>query len=323
VSGAGSAELITDGGAAASGDDFFRSPEFLAAEGTTHTLRIAAAGEGIVAPLIVREDLPGDHRDAISPYGYPGVASISKAAAAGGSGEPGQMVDPAAIGFDATGLVSVFIRHALGEPPLAGATERNPVLLADPAQPRKSRMSDRQQVRRNERAGYEVRIVPGPETSAEERAAFHAAYTETMVRADAAERYMYEPAYFDVILAAAATWLAIATTGEGEPAAASILARSDGVLHYHLSGTGDAHLSDSPMKTVVFALIDFAEEQEMPLNLGGGVTPGDPLEEFKRGFANREERLFTSEVVCDSEAYAELSEGIDAGGFFPAYRAPG
>ena len=144
-----------------------------------------------------------------------------------------------------------------------------------------------------------------------------------MVRTEADESYMYSPEYFDAILAANSTWLAIASNGEGEPTASSILARSDGVLHYHLSGTADDHLSDSPMKTIVFALIDFAEQQEMPLNLGGGVTPGDALEEFKRGFANREESLFTSEVVCDREAYEELSAGKDAGDFFPAYRAPG
>ena len=144
-----------------------------------------------------------------------------------------------------------------------------------------------------------------------------------MVRTEADESYFYSPEYFDAILAARSTWLAIASNGEGEPTASSILARSDGVLHYHLSGTADDHLRDSPMKTIVFALIDFAEQQEMPLNLGGGVTPGDRLEEFKRGFANREERLFTSEVVCDREAYEELSAGKDAGEFFPAYRAPG
>ena len=112
-------------------------------------------------------------------------------------------VDTGGIDFGATGLVSVFIRHALGpEPPLAGATERNPVLLSDPALQRKSRMSDRQQVRRNEKAGYEVRIVPGPETSESERRFFHTAYTETMERVDADESYLYEAAYFDAILAA-------------------------------------------------------------------------------------------------------------------------
>jgi hypothetical protein len=312
-----SAALLADGGAAASEDHFFRSPQFLGAEGATHTLCIESPAGVLAAPLIARDDLPGDHRDAISPYGYPGLAVKGPDLPAGG-------LAPAEIDFGAVGLVTVFIRHALGPPPpLGGATPRNPVFLADPALPRKSRMSDRQQVRRNERAGYEVSIVPGPQTKEADRAAFHTAYTETMVRAAAAERYMYDAAYFDALLAAPSTWLATARTGGGEPAAASILARSDGVLHYHLSGTGDAHLRDSPMKNVVFALVDFGEEQETPLNLGGGVTAGDRLEEFKRGFANREERLFTSELVCDPAAYGELSAGVEAGGFFPAYRAPG
>ena len=315
MSSAGDAVLLADGGAAASGDDFFRSREYLEAEGATHSLRISVGDEELLAPLIVREDLPGDAIDATSPYGYPGIAPTGEA--------PAAPVDPGTVDFSATGLVSLFIRHALGaQPPLSGATERNPVLLADPALPRKSRMSDRQQVRRNERAGYEVRIVPGPETSESERRFFHQAYTETMERVEADESYMYSPEYFDAILAAGSTWLAIAANGEGDPTASSILAHSDGVLHYHLSGTVDDHLSDSPMKTIVFALIDFAEQREMPLNLGGGVTPGDALEKFKRGFANREERFFTSEVICDRAAYEELSAGRDAGDFFPAYRAP-
>ena len=56
----------------------------------------------------------------------------------------GAPIDPAAIDFSATGLVSVFIRHRSAPPPLAGATERNVVQIADPALPPKSRPSDRQ-----------------------------------------------------------------------------------------------------------------------------------------------------------------------------------
>ena len=60
----------------------------------------------------------------------------------------------------------------------------------------------------------------------------------------------------------------------------------------------------------------------IPLNLGGGIRRGDPLEEFKRGFANREEPWHTSEIICDRTAYERLSSGHEADvGFFPAYRA--
>ena len=182
-------------------------------------------------------------------------------------------------------------------------------------------MSDRQQIRKNLRRGYELRLVPGPETTPEQRAGFLAAYEQTMRRTGAAERYFFGAAYFDLILTSPRTWLALALAPEGQVAAASVAARSDDVLHYYLSGSADSHLRDSPMKNVVAALVELSGELAIPLNLGGGISRGDRLEEFKRGFANREEPWRTSEIVCDPAAYVRLSTGHDAGGFFPAYRA--
>ncbi|MGD9735492.1 MAG: GNAT family N-acetyltransferase [Solirubrobacterales bacterium] len=306
------AELIEDGGAAAASPDFFRSPQFLAAENATHTLRIETEeGAELLAPLLVRAIGAGPERDATSPYGFPGLVSPA-----------GVVVDPAAIDFSATGLVSVFFRHRIGEPPLAGATPRNVVEVADPALPRKSRPSDRRQIRRNLEAGYGLELVPGGETSAAQRAGFVDLYEQTMRRTEAAEHYFFGQPYFDRVLAAERTWLALATDPGGELAAASLAAVSDGYLHYYLSASADARLADSPMKNVVALLVDHAEGLGMPLNLGGGISRGDALEEFKRGFANREEQWTTSEVVCDSEAYERLSRGRDASGYFPAYRAP-
>jgi hypothetical protein len=322
------AELVADRGMAAASEEFFRSRPFLDAEGVTHTLRIEAAGGELLAPLIVRE-IPGTGEcDAISPYGYPGLTvqpvaggGGAPAAAARGSAPAVPTVDPAAVDFSPTGLVSAFVRHTLGEPPLAGAGERNVVQIADPALPRKSRPSDRNRINRNRRDGYEVRLVPGAETGTEHRAGFLAAYEQTMRRAGAAERYFFGAAYFDRILESPRAWLALAHAPGGEVAAASIAVRSDGFLHYYLSGSADAHLRDSPMKNVVASLVDFAAEQGLPLNLGGGISRGDPLEEFKRGFANREAPWRTSEIVCDREAYDRLSAGRDATGFFPIYRS--
>ena len=67
------AELIEDRGEAAASDEFFRSRPFLDAERVTLTLRIEAADIELVAPLIVRTIGDGPERDAISPYGYPGL----------------------------------------------------------------------------------------------------------------------------------------------------------------------------------------------------------------------------------------------------------
>jgi hypothetical protein len=307
------ADLIEDGGAAAAQDEFFRSRPFLEAEGVSHTLRIDAGSAELLVPLIVRPIEGSGLSDAISPYAYPGMTVRGKETTA---------IDPATLDFSATRLVTVFLRHALGEPPLAGTTERNIVQIADPGLPPKSRMSDRQQIRKNLRNGYELRLVPGPDSTPEDRAGFLAAYEQTMRRAGAAEHYFFGAAYFDLVLDSSLSWLALAHAPHGEVAAASIAVRSDGFIHYYLSGTADAQLGDSPMKNVVARLVELSSELDVPLNLGGGMSRGDHLEEFKRGFGNREEAWRTSEIVCDATAYRRLSATHPPTEFFPAYRAP-
>jgi hypothetical protein len=76
------------------------------------------------------------------------------------------------------------------------------------------------------------------------------------------------------------------------------------------------------MKNLFAAMISLAGEQGMPLNLGGGVRPGDSLDAFKGGFANGAAAFRTHEVICDPAAYDELSAGAGPApeGFFPAYR---
>ncbi len=338
------AQLLEDGGASAGGgvgghpSEFFRSAHFLAAEGATHTLRIEADEAELLAPLIVREIDGGPDLDAVSPYGYPGFTVIGATAApADPDGVPGPPVhpwegaqapgeepgwlDPAAVDFSRTGLVSVFIRHRLDLVPLIGSTERNVVQIADPALAPKSRPTDRRQVRRNLEAGYAVELITGTAAGDHQRAAFLDLYEQTMRRTGAAEHYFFGAAYFDQVLESERTWLALASDPEGVPAAASLACVSDGYLHYYLSGSADAHLADSPMKNVLARLIEHSGELGLPLNLGGGISAGDALEEFKRGFANRTLAWRTSEVVCDPERYASLTAGREAGGFFPAYRA--
>ncbi|HEX7278042.1 MAG TPA: GNAT family N-acetyltransferase [Solirubrobacterales bacterium] len=323
------AVLLEDRGEAAVDGNFFRSRPFLDAEGVTHTLRIETGDAELLAPLILREIDGTDYLDAISPYGYPGLVKggLGHARRSNSGEAPASMpeaptvVGPDSIDWSATGLVSIFVRHALGASPLAGATERNIVQIADPALPPKSRPSDRRQIRRNLEAGYSLERVPGSETTPEQRAGFIDAYEQTMRRTGAAPHYFFAAGYFDRILEADRTWLALATAPGGDLAAASLAAVSDGYLHYYLSGSADAHLRAAPMKNVVARLVEHSSELGLPLNLGGGISPGDALEEFKRGFANRQQPWLTSELVCDERNYARLSGDREAGSFFPAYRA--
>ena len=303
------AELLPDGGAGAASDDFFRSRPFLEAEGVTHTL---AAG-GLHLPVIVREIPDSDRLDAISPYGYPGGKGSDRAAAPA----------PGDVDWSGTGLVSLFVRDRIGAPPcFAGGTERSVVQIHDPSRERGVRSRLAEQIRQNERAGWVVGTTGGPEASDHQRAAFGALYTETMTRADAAPRYFYDAGYFERVMGFSSSWLLLAHSADGNVQAGALAALSDGLLHYYLGGTADDALEDSPFKNVVAAMMDLADQLEVPLNLGGGVTAGDGLERFKRGFANAELPFVTHEVVCDPTAYEELSAGRDADEFFPAYRAP-
>jgi hypothetical protein len=309
----GRAELIADRGAAAESDDFFRSRAFYDAEGVSHTLRVEANTGAIAMPVLVRAIGDGGELvDAITPYGYPGAVV-----------DDGPPPDPGEVDWSGTGLVSVFARDRLGhEPCLMGATQRSVVQIHDPAKERRLRSRLGEQIRRNARIGYRIEVLPGPATSVEERLSFHTAYTQTMRRAQAAEVYFFTPDYLAGILRFERSWLLLCRSPEGATAAGAIAALSDGLLHYYLGGTAEAHLDDSPFKNVVDAMIDLANELDVPLNLGGGVSPGDGLEDFKRGFANAELPFHTHEIVCDPEAYAKLSDGREDSGFFPLYRAP-
>ena len=299
------AELRGDRGEAALSDDFFRSREYCEAEGVTHSLLLGDAA----MPVIVREIEAGGI-DAISPYGYPGATLAGESA-----------VDPGVADWAATGLVSLFARDRAGSPSLEGGSERSRLQVHDPARERDLRPRLASQIRANERAGWGVGLIPAGEVSEADVTAFHSLYTETMSRTEAAPRYFFEIPYLARALAFPRAWLLLATRGEGLPGAGAIAALSDGVLHYFLGGTAEAALGDSPFKNVVAAMLDLADELGAPLNLGGGLRPGDGLEDFKRGFANAGLPWVTHEVVCDPDAYQRLAGGRDADGFFPAYRA--
>jgi hypothetical protein len=302
--------LIEDGGAGATdAQHFFRSPPFLEAEAVTHTLTIEGDAE-LHLPLIVRSIEGTGRLDAISPYGYPGADRAVD--------DPPH---PAEIDWSETGLVSVFVRDRIGERPcLSGGTLRGRVQIADGDGGVRKRL--REQIRRNERQGWEVRLVPGREVEMGHLDGFERAYGETMARTEAAERYLYPTSYFARLLLSDRSWLLLAER-EGAPLAAAIAVASDSYLHYYLGGTTDEALSDSPMKNLFWAMIAHGSDLGLAVNLGGGLSAGDSLDEFKRGFANAEAPWYTHEIVCDPDAYEELSAsaGDPPEGFFPAYRA--
>ena len=305
------ATLADDRGTAAETDDFFRSRPFYDAEGVTHTLRIEGAGE-IALPLVVREIAETGLSDASSPYGYPG-ASVN-----GGELPP----DPGAIDWSQAGLVSVFVRDRIGHPPVlegARAAEwcrcTTPVARGACGPGSRSRSAATASSATASRSSPDATpplrsglpsMPPTPRPCAaprRRRATFSSPGTST-------------PCFVSSVPGSCS-----ARSPKGATGAGAIAALSDGLLHYYLGGTVDAHLDDSPFKNVVEAMIELAQELGVRLNLGGGVRAGDGLEDFKRGFANAELAFNTHEIVCDPAAYQRLAQGRDDPGFFPVYRA--
>ena len=219
----------------------------------------------------------------------------------------------------------VFLRHTLGAsrrlPAPASATwSRSPTRPCRA----KSRASDRNQINKNLRSGYELSSCRARRRAPPQRAGFLAAYEQTMRRTGAAERYFFGAAYFDRILESPRTWLALADApGRRRSPPPRSPPRSDGYLHYYLSGSADSHLRDSPMKNVVAALVELAAE------LGAAAQPRrrhhprrPPRGVQARLRQPRASPGARSELVCDPAAYARLSAGRDAGGLLPRLPAP-
>lgn len=298
--------LVEDAGAAAADEGaFFRTATFLAAEGVTHTLVV---GDGDLRMPVVRRPVPQGGYDAVTPYGYPG-ATVRR---------PG--MDVADVDFSGSGLVSLFVRERLGVPALTGGTPRNRVFLHDPARPRTVRSRVATKVRSNGRLGYRAEPVHGPDVDDDLLKAFVLAYYEAMRRADAASRYYFPVEYLRACLQTPTAWLLVVRGPEDDVAAASINVVSDGYLHYFLGGAADAHHRVSPTKNMIVGMMDLADHLGLPLNLGGGMTPGDSLETFKANFANGEARFHAHGIVTDPAAYQRLVAGGPPTEYFPAYR---
>ncbi|RKH21876.1 GNAT family N-acetyltransferase [Corallococcus sp. CA047B] len=308
------AVLVPDEGMSALSEDYFRSVHHLRAEGASHTL-VIEDGEGgtLRVPLIVRPIAGTPYHDAISPYGYPGgrMDGLSE-------------VPKDAVDWAGTQLVSLFVRDRVSGPRcFAGGTERNEVFFIDPRRPLDYPAEARRQMRRNTRLGFVSTCSPVREASHEEREGFKDVYRQTMVRDGAQSRYFFSDAYFEELFSSSAAWLATTRAPDGHIASSGIGVASDGVMHYYLGGTADADLGRSPAKNTVFgALVELSMGLGLSLHLGGGVRPGDGLEQFKRGFSNASSHLYTHELICDPPVYARLSASNSDTDYFPAYRAP-
>jgi lipopolysaccharide/colanic/teichoic acid biosynthesis glycosyltransferase len=179
----------------------------------------------------------------------------------------------------------------------------------------------RRLVRRAEREGLTATVAQGPASLDE----FVALYEETMRRNEAADFYLFSPAYWEA-LARLGDALVLVDVRRGEELAASVLCLAGSPwLHYHLGGASDEGRRAGASHLALLTAASWGQERGYEaLHLGGGVGGReDSLFDYKRRFAPDD--LVTAsvgKVVHDEEAYRRLAgvAEIAFDGYFPAYR---
>lgn len=310
--------------------DVFHSFEYVNLEahrqGGAPVLVHANVGSAAIAlPLIVRSvDAPGNHFDATSAYGYNGV--LSSDAPARVTGSLYSAIESALV---AMRIVCVFNRgHPFCALDLPSTCVTGQTLAVDLTR-------DIQEYERCLETGHRQQIKKlrsyirlEKDTSRQFLPEFHALYTTTMLRRNAASHYMFSLEYLHGVLDAAAPGASLELAWNGDRlAAASIFLRSDDLAHYHLSGSDPTASKHPAIKLIIDNVIreESALGKRRWLHLGGGLGgSSDTLYAFKAGFGATSLPFSVSRWILNHQVYEKLctlagkpTDGV----FFPAYRS--
>jgi hypothetical protein len=342
-------EAWRDAVTTASQHDLYHLPEYHAlaeerGEGEAHCFVYAEGDYHVALPLLLRplDSVPGLSRplaarkDATSVYGYAGSVASHPELPPGLLRRFGEAL---ARGLRELGVVSVFSRlhpllpqtrllEGLGECRGIGQTVSID-LTARAGEPltwfhRSHRHGIRKQWRRGLAFAHDEGCRHLPE--------FVRAYRETMLRVGAADSYHFADSYFrDLIGRLAGHVHLLVVHAGGAVVCGGLFTACAGVAQYHLSGTLDGHLRQSPAKVLIEGACSWARARGLRvLHLGGGVGAAeDSLFAFKAGFSDRRHRFFAWRWVVEPDVYRQLcresrlcGERQGAADYFPAYRCP-
>jgi Acetyltransferase (GNAT) domain len=327
--------------------DVYDTPAYVSAE----ALRLQAEPVGCVVedgdrlfllPLLIRSCRVGDTsaKDAISPYGYPGIVLSDS----GRSTEnfPDRSLRVCLCALRDADVCTAFVRlHPLLNATLRKQLTRHPptdngltvsIDLTAPAEQAWAAMSrgHANAINRAKRAGFRVEISPAGEQIEE----FAAVYTDTLRRRATAETYQCSYGYLVELAAMKEAYVAVAYSGDAV-AGAYLFFETDGIVQMHLGGPSTAFRTPSASHLMINAVAQWARGRgNTVLHLGGGVGGAidDSLFTFKAGFARRRHPFQTLRLIADQQRYDDLteararqigssSEALLGTGFFPAYRA--
>ncbi len=186
---------------------------------------------------------------------------------------------------------------------------------------RKSLKSDLNQLRRTAITVYETK-------AREEINRFIDIYYETMHRVQASANYYFSKEYFyDFLSTEAFASKLLLAKSDNQVIAGAIFTYTDKIMQYHLAGTTEAFIKQTPMKLILDEARMMANAMGLHhLHLGGGVAgrDDDSLFRFKSGFSKNFKQFSVWQYIADQAAYGDLVAAKAGTGrssnFFPLYR---
>lgn len=152
-------------------------------------------------------------------------------------------------------------------------------------------------------------------------------YYENMYRVNALPSYFFTKEYFHSFLNNNDfDSKLLLVKYEDEIVAGAIFTMTNKIMQYHLSGTTEKYLRNTPMKLLLDEARLLGNEYKMDsLHLGGGAggSDEDSLFLFKTSFSKKQCLFKVWQYIIDLEIYNKLSESVSdkKSGFFPLYRS--
>lgn len=167
-------------------------------------------------------------------------------------------------------------------------------------------------------------------SSIEQIRAFTDIYHETMRRVNAGENYFFDYNYFSNFLKneCFSSKLLLAINND-EITAGAIFTVTKGIMQYHLAGTTEKYINETPMKLILDYARELGNKLKLEyLHLGGGVggSDEDSLFKFKSGFSKQRFNYRIWQFIVDDEIYQSLCKiklvnpDLESN-YFPLYRS--
>jgi hypothetical protein len=310
--------------------DFYHLPEYVALEAK----RIRAVPEAILIqdgekvlflPYLLRrcddvfhEDLKASEIfDVLSPYGYPGI--LLNEAGVENSEFIYWAMDQLTQTFKDRRICSAFLRlhpilnhrfdeiYGLEACKIHSETIAVDLKLTDAEIWQQTRSEHRNKINKCKRASFTARIAPLNQHFHD----FIDVYTETMDRVGASQSYYFSHEYFLHFVEALKQSLHLCIVElDGQVVCAGLFTECCGIVQYHLGGTRNEFLKNSP-STLMFDHVRYwAKERGNEIfHLGGGVGGAkDSLHHFKAGFSRQRYNFTVVRLITDKEKYIYLVE---------------